>query len=421
MLTDTHLKNLKPKTERYYVADTGGLRIAVQPCGSKIWQHRFRFYEDGKAHGTSRNGGSYPQVSLIEARAWREENKKLLRQGKTPPKINSIMNQVSSNTVTFKDIFDLWHKKMSKEWSEDYAIDTQQRANMYLLPLLGNKPIDLIKTRVLVDLLLTIQDKGVLDTVKKIKGIVTRVFIYAVSMEAIEYNPASSIPTDLFIKKEEKHYAYLSSPKDIKWLLSMLKQSRGGIAVKTALNLAPHFFLRPGELVGLRWEEIDFDNRRIDIPAHRMKMKLPHQVPLSNTTFEILSNLKSANLDSPFCFPSSRNNNKHITTNSLLVSMRTLGIDGDTFTPHGFRHMASTLLHELGYNRDVIDVQQAHKITGVRGIYNHAQYIEPRKEMMEDWSNHLDTLQGNPPRTETSSMDGNIEQLKANIDRLTKT
>jgi integrase len=273
---------------------------------------------------------------------------------------------------------------------------------------------------VLVDLLLTIQDKGVLDTVKKIKGIVTRVFIYAVSMEAIEYNPASSIPTDLFIKKEEKHYAYLSSPKDIKWLLSMLKQSRGGIAVKTALNLAPHFFLRPGELVGLRWEEVDFDNRRIDIPAYRMKMNLPHQVPLSNTTFEILSNLKSANLDSPFCFPSSRNNNKHITTNSLLVSMRTLGIDGDTFTPHGFRHMASTLLHELGYNRDVIDVQQAHKITGVRGIYNHAQYIEPRKEMMEDWSNHLDTLQGNPPRTETSSMDGNIEKLKANIDRLTR-
>ena len=420
MLTDTHLKNLKPKTERYYVADTGGLRIAVQPCGSKIWQHRFRFYVDGKAHGTSRNGGSYPQVSLIEARAWREENKKLLRQGKTPPKINSIMNQVSSNTVTFKDIFDLWHKKMSKEWSGDYAIDTQQRAKMYLLPLLGDKPIDTIKTRVLVDLLLAIQEKGVLDTVKKIKGIVTRVFIYAVSMEAIEYNPASSIPTDLFIKKEEKHYAYLSSPKDIKWLLSMLKQSRGGIAVKTALNLAPHFFLRPGELVGLRWEEIDFDNRRIDIPAHRMKMKLPHQVPLSNTTFEMLSNLKSTNLDSPFCFPSSRNNNKHITTNSLLVSMRTLGIDGDTFTPHGFRHMASTLLHELGYNRDVIDVQQAHKITGVRGIYNHAQYIEPRKEMMEDWSNHLDTLQGNPPRTETSSMDGNIEKLKANIDRLTR-
>jgi integrase len=419
MLTTTSIKNARAQSKEYFLKDTHGLRVAVQPSGSKIFQHRFRIKEDGKLKAKIRNGGHFAEISLQEARQWRDENNRLRKEGIIPPKVFDKFNHISSDVTTFKQVFDLWHEKMSQEWSDEYAIDTQQRADMYLLPSLGGKSIDSIKTKALVDLLLAVQDTGKLDTVKKIKGIVTRVFIYAVLMEVIEYSPASSIPTDLFIKKKEKHYAFLSTPKEIKWLFSMLKQSRGGIAVKTALNLAPHFFLRPSELVGLRWEEIDLDNRMIYIPSERMKMKLPHQVPLSNTTFEILSTLKSANLDSPFCFPSTRNNNIHITTNALLGSIRSLGIGGETFTTHGFRHMASTVLHELGYNMDVIDVQLAHKIKGVRGIYNHAKYIEPRKEMMEDWSNHLDKLQGNPPSTETSNMDGNIEKLKANIDRLT--
>jgi len=392
MLTATTIKNARAESKEYFLKDTHGLRVAIQPCGSKIFQHRFRIKEDGKLKEKIRNGGHFPETSLQEARQWRDENNRLRKAGIIPPKVFDKFNKVSSDITSFKQIFELWHSKMSQEWSADYSIDTQQRADMYLLPILGNKSIDSIRTKELVDLLLAVQDTGKLDTVKKIKGIVTRVFIYAVHMEVIEYNPASSIPIDLFIKKKEKHYAYLSTPKEIKWLLSILKQSRGGISVKTALNIAPHFFLRPSELVGLKWDEIDFDNRMIYIPPERMKMKLPHQVPLSDTTYKMISSLKAANLDSPFCFPSPRNKHKHITTNSLLRSIRSLGINGDTFTTHGFRHMASTLLHELGYNMDVIDVQQAHKIRGVRGIYNHAQYIEPRRKMMNDWSNYLDKL-----------------------------
>ena len=156
------------------------------------------------------------------------------------------------------------------------------------------------------------------------------------------------------------------------------------------MNIAPHVFLRPSELAGLRWSEIHWDEKLIRIPAERMKIdKKPHIVPMSNHVVEVLTKLKDSNLDSTLCFPSPLKNSRPISTNSMLQAMRKVGVEKDVSTIHGFRHMASTTLNEKGYSKDAIELQIAHEIPGVRGVYNHALYLKERKPMMEDWSQFL--------------------------------
>jgi len=188
--------------------------------------------------------------------------------------------------------------------------------------------------------------------------------------------------------------------------------------------LVPHLLLRPSEVAELKWDYFDYDARLIIIPAEAMKVKKKiHHVPLSNITFEIFTNHKNKSVDSPYCFPSPMNKSKPIGTESLLRAIRRVGISPDEFTTHGNRHTAATIIgnHLPQHRRDVVDAQLHHKIIGVSGIYHRADYLEERKPLMEDWSNYLDALQGNSPRIETSSMDGNIEKLKASIDRLSRS
>jgi len=424
MLTDIQIKNAKPSDKPYPLKDFGNLSIIIYPSKAKIWQHRFSIKVNGKRKEKNRRGGAYPSMSIKEARAWRDNNNELLAQGIIPPKKYAPTNQVSSEALTFKDMFDMWHKTMSKQWSDDYAIDTQQRGDMYLLPQLGKLPITSVKLGMIRDVLLDIQNTGKLDTVKKIKGIVTRVMGYAVTMEVIEINIALSLSPDLFIKKPERHYAHAKTPQEYKKVLLQLEQVSSGRSVKTALMLVPHLMLRPDELASLKWEYFDFDEKMITIPAQAMKVKKKiHHVPLSNITFEIFSNHKNKSVDSPYCFPSPVKKGKAIGKESLLQAMRRVGVSPDDFTTHGNRHSAATIIgnHLPQHKRDVVDAQLHHKITGVSGIYNRAEFLEERKPLMEDWSNYLDALQGNSPRIETSSIDGNIEKLKASIDRLSRS
>mgnify|MGYP000529988585 CR=1 FL=1 len=424
MLTDIQIKNAKPKEKPYSISDFGNLSIVIMPTDHKIWQHRFSIYPNGKRNEKIRRGGQYPTMSIKEARAWRDNNNELLSQGITPPKKYDSIKQVSSDIPTFKEMFDEWHKFNSKQWSDNYSIDTQQRADMYLLPQLGKIDIDKIPLGMIRDLLLDIQATGKHDTVSKIKGIAKQVFDYAVDRDILEINKVLSLSTGLFIKKKEKHYAHAKTPQELKSLLLKIEQVSSGQSVKTALKLVPHLMLRPSEVVGLRWNEIDFDDMLITIPPERMKIKKKlHHVPLSNTTFEILTNLKKNSLDSPYCFPSPMNQGKPIGTESLLQAIRRVGVTDDEFTTHGNRHTAATIIgnHLPHIRRDVVDAQLHHEIKGVSGIYNRADYLEERKPMMEDWSNYLHSLQGNSTSIETSDIDATIEKLKANIDRLTKT
>ena len=397
MLTDIQIKNAKPQDKDYPISDFGNLSIVIKTTGSKIWQHRFSIYPNGKRKEVIRRGGEYPSMSIKDARAWRDSNKELISQGITPPKKYEKLKQVATDKATFNDIFGNWLHTMKKikGWSDDYATDTQQRANMYLLPKLGKLPIEDITIHIVRDLLMEIQDTGKLDTVDKIKGIVTRVLGHAVSRGVIEINVALSLSPDLFIKKKNKHYAHAKTPQELKELLLKLREVKSKQSVRTALTLLPHLLLRPKEVVELKWEYFDFNEKMIIIPAEAMKIKKKiHHVPLSSTTFLIFRNLKSMSLDSPYCFPSPTNRNKAIAPESLNKSMRSVGISKEQFTAHGNRHTAATIIgnHLPNIRSEVVDAQLHHTISGVSGIYNQADYLDERKIMMKDWSNYLDNL-----------------------------
>ena len=397
MLTDIQIKNAKPQDKDYPISDFGNLSIVIKTTGSKIWQHRFSIYPNGKRKEVIRRGGEYPSMSIKDARAWRDSNKELISQGITPSKKYEKLKQVATDKATFNDIFGNWLHTMKKikGWSDDYATDTQQRANMYLLPKLGKLPIEDITIHIVRDLLMEIQDTGKLDTVDKVKGIVTRVLGHGVSRGVMEINVALSLSPDLFIKKKDKHYAHAKTPQELKEILLKLREVKSKQSVRTALTLLPHLLLRPKEVVELKWEYFDFNEKMIIIPAEAMKIKKKiHHVPLSNTTFLIFRNLKSMSLDSPYCFPSPTNRNNAIAPESLNKSMRSVGISKEQFTAHGNRHTAATIIgnHLPNVRSEVVDAQLHHTISGVSGIYNQADYLDERKTMMKDWSNYLNDL-----------------------------
>jgi integrase len=335
--------------------------------------------------------GSYPEVSLLDARQIRDNNKQLLKQGVNPQQSNITSLSIKS---TFNDMFVKWLDFKKDTWSAGYVDDTLQRANSYLIPTLGNLPVEDIKSSDMRVLLLKIQDTGKLDMLKKVKGIANGVFGYSVGMDIITVNPVRDLPSDIFKKIPIKHYATITDPKEIAILLGKLDKYNGSHEVTSALKLAPHLILRPSELSGLMWSEIDFDEKLIRIGADRMKMTRVHLVPLSKQVLALFQVLSKRETGSRYVFPSQRDINIPITPDSLRNALRNLGIEKEEFTTHSFRSMASTRLNELNYKGDVIEIQLSHAQNDkIRSAYNHAEYLPERKKMMQDWSDYLDKLQ----------------------------
>jgi integrase len=279
---------------------------------------------------------------------------------------------------------------MCDSWNEKYAEDVIQRSKRYLLPYIGSKKIDSITSKDMLTLFKSIEKRGVIDTLHKIKGIASRVFRHSVGMGVIESDPTRDLPSDIFKKKKTKHYSTITDPREIGGLLRMLDTYKWSPDVAAALKLAPHLFLRPAELAGLTWKEVDFDDNIIRIAPERMKMKRTHLVPMSKQVSFMLLSIKTSN---DFVFSSPRGKSRHINPESLRAGLRRLGLTNDDLTTHGFRHMASTRLNELGFNSDVIERQLAHCETNkVKAAYNHAEHLIERKKMMQHWSDYLDKL-----------------------------
>jgi integrase len=240
-------------------------------------------------------------------------------------------------------------------------------------------------------------DKGITVALKKVKGWSSRVFKDCVVTGVIDYDPIANIDNTHFRKHVTKHYATVTSEDDIKELLLTLEtyKERGTYPVATALSLAPYLMLRPSEVSKLTWKEIGFKNKMIRISAERMKMTREHLIPMSNQVLAKFKEIKSLKLNNEYVFPSPMKSHSHINAESLRSAIRSIGISGDKFTTHGFRSMASTRLNEMNFNRDWIEIQLSHKESdSVRGAYNNAEYIEQRRDMMQQWSDYLDNLKG---------------------------
>ena len=394
MLTDTAIKGLKPKNKLYRKTDTGGLLIEVKPSAKKVWRFRYKYADKENMLSI----GEYPIISLKDARVKRDEYKNLLTNNIDPSahikeqKAEIIRSKQTTQTLRF--YFDEWYTTKQSGWSINYQKEILKRANKHLLPYLADIPIKEIKTTTIIEILKKIEKQGKIETLHKVKNIIQQMMSYAVGLGILEYNPAREISTKIFKPKVVKNYARITDPKKLGQLLNDIDNYNGSYQVVQALRLAPFVFLRPIELVSLKWKYIDWSKELIKIPEEVMKMKRPHIVPLTTQTIAILQEIKLLEANSPYIFFSDKSpKNRHISRESLRGALRNMGYSNDDITPHGFRGTASTLLHEQGYNSDHIEMQLAHQEGNkVKGAYNHAEYLAERTQMMKEWAEYLDGL-----------------------------
>jgi hypothetical protein len=235
MLTTTKINSLKPKDKLYRVVDSHGLNIEVAVSGSKIWRHRYRF--EGKP--TMMSLGHFPEVSLLDARQLRDKNKQLINKG-INPKIQGVYTSLNNESKeSFKDMFIMWHEHMKDSWSNSYTEDVIQRADKYLLPFIGSQSVSSINSQDMLKLFRQIEQKGIIDTLQKVKGIASRVFKYCVGIGIIDFDPTRDLPADVFKKKKISHYATITNPTEIGGLLRVIENYKWSYEVGTALKLAP--------------------------------------------------------------------------------------------------------------------------------------------------------------------------------------
>ncbi len=398
-LTDKSLRAVKPQTKAFKLFDGGGLYLEISPAGGKWWRWKYRY--GGKEKRLSL--GVYPATSLKDAREKREAHRRQLAAGSDPGHLRKAQKIAQAGAESFEAIAREWHTRFSPRLVASHSDRTLRRLENDVFPWLRNRPIVEIKAPELLAILRRIESRGALETAHRVKQICGQVFRYAVATGRAERDPTGDLRGAL-PPPIEKHHASIIEPKRIGDLLRVIDAYEGSFVTKTALRLAPLVFVRPGELRQAQWSEIDLEKAEWRIPGHRMKMRSQHIVPLSSQAVEILREIEPLTnraIDhkptSPrYVFPSARSLERPMSNNAVLAALRRMGYTTGEMTGHGFRSMASTLLHEQGWNHQAIERQLAHaERNTVSAAYNFAEHLPERRRMMQAWADYLDVLKRN--------------------------
>ncbi|WP_322965401.1 tyrosine-type recombinase/integrase [Sphingomonas fuzhouensis] len=390
MLTVVQIRALKPAERPYKVADSGGLYLLVQPSGALLWRFRYR------CCGIERklSLGSFPDVSLVQARRKRDEAKAELDDGIDPveEKRQRRLKAELAAPTTFALVAGEYIEKMEREGRSPATIK-KARWFLELLDGIAKRPIAAITPHELLDVLKRVERRGHHETALRLRSFAGRVFRYGFATLRTERNPADILRGALTVPRV-KHHAAIVEPKKVGDLLRAIDGYTGRPETLHALRIAPHVFLRPGELRQAKWSEIDFAEKVWRVPAERMKMKQPHAVPLSRQVLFLLQDLRSLARDSEFLFPALHTTKRCISDNTLNVALRGLGFENDEMTSHGFRAMASTLLNESGlWHPDAIERALAHgEKDKVRAAYHRGAHWAERVRMAQWWSDYFDQL-----------------------------
>ncbi|CAE6837421.1 tyrosine-type recombinase/integrase [Paraburkholderia aspalathi] len=388
-LTDTAVRNLKPSEKPYKLADGGGMYLHVLPSGAKYWRLAYRLYGKQKIFAI----GVYPQVSLAEARQIRDEAKKLVKQGIDPvvERKQNIWRKSEEQATTFELIAREWHTTKRSSWTESHAKKIIKSLEADIFPKLGDRSITSISAPDLLAALRVIEARGALEIAGRVLQRCNAVFRYAVATGRAAFNPAAELRGALKTP-ERKHHAALAHG-ELPEFLNKLAGYDGDPQTRLGLLLMAHTFVRTGELRAATWPEFNLELAEWRIPAERMKMREEHIVPLSRQAVALLRELKAIGGGSEFVFPSGNGRrDKHISENTLLYALYRMGYHSRA-TGHGFRATASTILNEMGFHSDWIERQLAHaERNKVRAAYNRAQYLSERRQMMQRWSDYLDTV-----------------------------
>ena len=388
MLTDSIIRKNQPRERDYKLFDGGGLYLLVGKRGRQGWRFKYRV----RGHEKLLSFGPYPGVSLAKARAKLKAAKALLRNGVDP----SVSRKAAKHAGvdSFEAIAREWYGTYSLRWKPSYQEHIIRRLERDIFPWIGHKALYEISPAELLACLKRIEARGTHETAHRVYQNICWVFRHAAVTRRCAYDPSAPIK-GMLLPTREQHLASITEPAAFGELLRAIEAYNGSHVVRSALRLAPLVFVRPAELRGAEWVEFDFDAAQWRIPARRMKMRVPHVVPLSSQAISILRDLKPATGDGKFVFPSPRSRARPLSNVALLAALRRMGYEQGTVTVHGFRSSASTLLNEQGWKADAIERQLRHGERNlVRAAYNHAQYLAERRLMMQGWGNYLDELRG---------------------------
>jgi integrase len=389
-LTDTAIKKLKPTDKPVKVSDGKGLYLLVNTNGSKLWRWKYRAAGKEKVMAL----GAYPDVSLAQARDGLEKARKSLAAGTDPMVQRKAAKEASKAAAenSFESVAREWWAQWKKARTERHADQVMARFVANVFPAIGARPVAEIQAPELVAMVKGIEGRGVNDLAKRALQTSSQVFRYAIAHGKAVRNPAADIKAgDVLAPRQKKHLARVDG-KELPHLLRSIEAYRGTPVTRLAIKLMALTFVRTSELIGARWSEIDLKAGRWDIPGERMKMRTPHIVPLSVQTVNVLKTLHVVTGNSPMLFPGERDHEKSMSNNTILKALERMGYKG-RMTGHGFRGIASTLLHEMGFDHAHIELQLAHQDRDeVSAAYNHATYLKQRAFMMQKWADRLDRL-----------------------------
>lgn len=375
--------------------DGGGLYLEVLASGRRVWRLK---YKGALGENIATLPVDYGRAggSLSDARQWRYETKALVKQGIDPNQHAKAEEQARQAAVlaTFAAAADEWREHKAPNWSQSQRTKVEGIIRRALLPWIGRRPIGEVTPQELLSALQVFEKKDQLETAHRAREYASAIFRRSIILGLRKDDPAAPLKGALR-PVNRKNMAHVKGADAIGELLRAIEGFTGTPEVHAALKLVPMVFTRPGELRASRWNEFDLDGARWDIPAERMKMRRPHFVPLSAQAVSILRDLEPLTRHAPdgLLFPGFRSRRKPISENTLNASLRRLGYTKDQQTAHGFRHIASTCLHDLGWPSHVVEAQLSHadKDT-IRGTYNKAEYMAERIKMMQAWADHLDSL-----------------------------
>lgn len=397
-LTDAQVKAAKPNgTRQRKMADGGGLTLVVKP-NSKVWWFRYRFAGKEKTYSL----GNYPEVSLKDAREGRDAARRLLADHKDPVtyRRSQAAKVRDEAATTFQSVSNDWLKLQKGQLAASTIEVTRARLSKWIFPHLGGLPVNDIEPPLVLQVLRKIEAKGKHETAHRMRQRISQIYRYAISEGRATRDPAADL-RGLLKSPGTKNRAAIVQPTALGGLLRAIEAYAGQPTTCAALQLAPMLFLRPGELRRAVWSEIDLNSGMWTVPGERMKGtlqakragKVPdHKVPLPRQAIQILTALYQITGHRPYVFEAIKPG-RPLSENTINTALRSMGYDGETMVGHGFRATASTLLHEMGWPPEVIELQLAHRQRNqVAAAYNRSARIEERTRMMQQWADYLESL-----------------------------
>ena len=386
-LSELKIKSAKPAEKDYVLFDGGGLQMRVRSNGSKLWNFNYRHPVTKKR--INMGLGTFPEVSLAQARKGSIAAREILAQGIDPKeKRDAVLQAKQAETEhTFLSVATEWFELKKDAVTPAYAEDIWRSLTLHVFPDLATTQISAISAPQVINLLRPLETKGSLETVKRLSQRLNEIMTYGVNSGLIHANPLSGIRS-VFKKPKKKNMAALA-PDELKELMVAIANASIKRTTRCLIEWQLNTMTRPAEAATTCWADIDFEKRIWTIPAERMKKRRIHIVPLTDQALALLEAIKPYSGNREYVFPADRDPRTHCNSQTANMALKRMGFEG-RLVSHGMRSMASTILNEHGWDPELIEVALAHVDKDeVRSAYNRAEYIDRRRPMMAWWSEHI--------------------------------